>query len=162
MLNAGVLIPRALQEVTESLFDEAYNLNVNGPLFLVQKSVPHMPAGGRIIFVSSGTTRGSTVPDNYVLYTSTKGAVEQTARVLAKELGARDNITVNAVAPGLIATEFFFKGKRTDLVEAISSQSPFRCLGTTEEAANAVVFIASHESSWISGQIIGVNGASFV
>ncbi len=160
--NAGILTPRSLATVTEALFDEAYNLNVKGPFFLAQAAVPHMPEGGRIIFVSSGTTRGSTVPDNYSLYTPTKGAVEHIARVLSKELGASKGITVNALAPGPIGTEFFLRGKPEALVKSISAQSPFQRLGTPEEVANVLSFIASAESGWISGQVIGANGASFV
>ncbi|KAI0159828.1 hypothetical protein GGR57DRAFT_490748 [Xylariaceae sp. FL1272] len=160
--NAGILSHSPLAGITEETFDLAYTLNVKGPLFLAQKAVPHIPQGGKIIFISSGTVKGSTVPNTYILYTSTKGAIEQIVRVMSKELAATKGITVNAVAPGPTATEFFFKGKPDAVVKAISAQSPFARLGTPEEAAAVVALVASPEASWISGQTIGVNGAAFV
>ncbi|KAK6086197.1 short-chain dehydrogenase [Seiridium cupressi] len=145
--NAGIMPLQPLAAVTEEIFDRVYDLNVKGPFFLAQKAVPHMSTGGRIIFISTGIAKNS--------------AVEQITRVLSKELGAK-GITVNAVAPGPTATELFMEGKPEAMIKGIQAQSPFNRLGDPSEIANVVAFIASPESAWVSGQIIGANGASFV
>ena len=159
--NAGMMPMKDLEHTTEDVFDRIYNLNVKGPYFLAQKAAPHMPEGGRIIFVSTGIARNSAVPPAYLLYASTKGAVEQMTRVLSKDLG-RKGITVNAIAPGPTATDLFFEGKSEAMVKGISSQSPFNRLGQPEEIAGLAAFVAGPESAWVSGQIIGANGGSFV
>ena len=159
--NAGMMPMQDLEHTTEATFDKIYNLNVKGPYFLAQKAVPHMPEGGRIIFVSTGIAHNSAVPPPYLLYASTKGAVEQMTRVMSKDLG-RKGITVNAIAPGPTATELFFEGKSEAMVKGIASQSPFNRLGKPEEVAELAAFVAGSGSAWVSGQIIGANGASFV
>ena len=159
--NAGMMPMQDLEHTTEDVFDRIYNLNVKGPYFLAQKAAPHLPEGGRIIFVSTGIAHNSAVPPPYLLYASTKGAVEQMTRVMSKDLG-RKGITVNAIAPGPTATELFFEGKSDAMVKGIASQSPFNRLGRPEEVAELAAFVAGPESAWVSGQIIGANGASFV
>jgi 3-oxoacyl-[acyl-carrier protein] reductase len=98
-------------------------MNVKGPYFLAQKAAPHMKHGGRIIFVSTTQCVASTVTGNYLLYCSTKGAIEQMTRVLSKDL-ARSGILVNAVAPGPTGTELFLKGKSKELLDAFASKNP--------------------------------------
>ncbi|KAI0020785.1 NAD(P)-binding protein [Xylariomycetidae sp. FL0641] len=161
--NAGSLALADLAHTTEAQFDAAYALNVKGPFFLAQRAAPHLPAGGggRLVFLSSGVARNSALAPAYALYVSTKGAVEQLVRALAKDL-ARQGVTVNAVAPGPTATELFMNGKSEEMVRNIQAQSPFNRLGTPEDIANLVAFVAGPESAWISGQVIGANGAAFV
>ncbi|EMR63282.1 hypothetical protein MGN70_005857 [Eutypa lata] len=159
--NAGMMPMQDLEHTTEATFDKIYAINVKGPYFLAQKAVPHMPSGGRIIFVSTGIAHNSAVPPPYLLYASTKGAVEQMTRVMAKDLGKK-GITVNCVAPGPTATELFFEGKSEAMVKGIASQSPFNRLGDPAEIAELAAFVAGPESRWVSGQVIGANGAAFV
>ncbi|KAF4998706.1 hypothetical protein FGRMN_3032 [Fusarium graminum] len=161
MANAAVAPMNDLEGTTEETFDKSFNLNVKGPYFLVQKAVPHMSSGGRVILVSSGVLHQSQVAPRYLLYASTKGSVEQMTRILAKDLGPK-GITVNAIAPGPTATEMFFKGKSQELIDTIAGFSPLGRLGKPEEIAELAAFLAGSGSSWVSGQVIGANGGSFV
>lgn len=159
--NAGTMPMRTVENTTEEDFDRAFDLNVKGPYFLVQKALPYMHRGGRIVLVSSGLARASGVPPAYLLYNATKGSIEQMTRVLAKGLGGR-GIVVNAVAPGPTATELFMEGKSEGLVDAIRGWSPFGRIGEPGEVARVVGFLAGGDSGWLAGQIVGVNGAAFV
>ncbi|KAJ6446765.1 60S ribosomal protein L40 [Purpureocillium lavendulum] len=161
MANAGTMPMRNVENTTEADFDKTFNLNVKGPYFLTQKVVPHMPSGGRIIFVSSGLCHNSAIPPDYLLYASSKGAVEQMARVMAKGLAAK-GIIVNAVAPGPTATEFFYRGKSEALIENMKKAFPFGRLGEPDEVASMVAFLAGEDSKWVSGQTYMVNGGLFV
>lgn len=93
----------------------------------------------------------------YLLYNSTKGAIEQMTRVLAKDLASK-GINVNAVAPGPTATELFLKGKPEPVLKAISGNIPFGRLGEPDEIASTVAFLCSSASKWVTGQVIRVNG----
>ncbi|EON96035.1 putative 60s ribosomal protein l40 protein [Phaeoacremonium minimum UCRPA7] len=161
MANAGVMTMRSVMNTTEADFDKTFAINVKGPYFLVQKAVPHMPPGGRVILVSTGIAHSSTVQPGYTLYGATKGAIEQMTRIMSKDLATK-GITVNAIGPGPTATDLFFEGKSEQLINMIKSQSPFNELGKPEDIAAAVKFLASDDSRWISGQTILVNGAAFV
>lgn len=115
--------------------------------------------GSRVIFFSTSLTQASGVPPNYLVYASTKGAVEQLTRVLAKDLGTR-GITVNTVAPGPIDTDMFRTGKTEQQINFFAGMHPQKRLGTTDEVGNVVSFLASDEASWVNGQTLMVNGVS--
>jgi 3-oxoacyl-[acyl-carrier protein] reductase len=87
--NAGTSIMSSVEQTTESDFDLTYNLNVKGPYFLVQKALPYMPSGSHVVLLSTSLCASSTITPNYLLYTSSKGAIEQMTRVLAKDLGQK-------------------------------------------------------------------------
>jgi 3-oxoacyl-[acyl-carrier protein] reductase len=99
------------------------------------------------------------VTPNYLLYLTTKGAIEQMTRVLSKDL-ARKGINVNAVAPGPTATELFLKGKPEGVIKAIEATSPYNRLGSPEEIADVIGFVCSEGSRWMCGQVIRVNGGA--
>lgn len=159
--NAGISIMRNLAATTEADFDRIFATNVKGPYFLCQAAAPHMPAGGRIILVSSGVTAYSAIPPPYLLYSSTKGTVEHMMRIMAKDLASK-GILVNAVAPGPTGTDLFFVGKTDAQVEHVKAFSPFNRLAKPEEQAGVFASLCEDSMSWVSGQILRVNGAMTV
>ncbi|OJJ97804.1 hypothetical protein ASPACDRAFT_122457 [Aspergillus aculeatus ATCC 16872] len=162
VLNAGMLWQKGdLASITESDFDTLFAANVKGPLFTVQEAAPFIPDGGRVMLFSTSLAAFSMVTPNYLLYTASKGAIEQMTRVLAKDLGKR-KITVNTIAPGPIGTDAYFVGKTEQMVQMQSNTAPAGRLGTPEEVANVVAFIASDESSWVNGQTVRINGGMTV
>ncbi|KAL4864089.1 hypothetical protein BDV12DRAFT_176689 [Aspergillus spectabilis] len=158
VLNAGLLWQKGdLMSISEEDFDKLFAANVRSPLFTVQEAVPHIPDGGRILLFSSSLTALSGILPNYLLYTASKGAVEQMTRVLAKDLGRR-GVTVNTIAPGPIGTDAYYEGKTEQMVQMQSKLAPAGRLGKPEEVANVVTFLASDESQWVNGQTIRING----
>ena len=111
--------------------------------------------GGRIINLSTSII-GNYLPSHGV-YAATKAAVEAMTHVLAKELGAR-GVTVNAVAPGPVATELFLTGRSNELIQRLTSDIPLGRLGQPDDIARVVSFLASSESGWINGQVVKANG----
>jgi len=154
--NAGVMINRPIEQVSEEDFDRVFRVNVKGLFFCCQQAARKMKAGGRIINIGSSVTR--VMLPTYGSYAASKGAVEQITRVLARELGGR-NITVNTVSPGPTDTELFRHGKTPEQIEKMAAQSPFNRLGTPEDIARVVALICESEAAWVSGQTILVNGA---
>ncbi|KAH8723756.1 short-chain dehydrogenase [Phaeosphaeriaceae sp. PMI808] len=159
--NAGILNLKTLAETTEAEFDITYNLNVKGPYFLVQAALPYLSSGSSVIFLSTSLCASSTITPNYLLYTSSKGAIEQMTRILAKDLGSR-GINVNAVSPGPTGTDLFFRGKSQQTVDMIAKSNPFGRLGRPEEIAAAIAYLAGEGGSWVNGQILRVNGGMTV
>ncbi|WP_312115636.1 SDR family oxidoreductase [Brevibacillus reuszeri] len=153
--NAGLMITKPLEAVTEEDFDRLFATNVKGTFFACQRAAQHMTSGGRIINFSTSVT-GAMFPQ-YSVYSGTKGAVEQFTRQLAKELGPK-GITINAVAPGPVNTELFSQGKSQEQIDAIVRMNSFQRLGEPEDIIGAVLFLAGAESQWVTGQTIRVNG----
>ncbi|OJJ47155.1 hypothetical protein ASPZODRAFT_141910 [Penicilliopsis zonata CBS 506.65] len=156
--NAGILLVRDLEATSEEDFDKAFAVNVKGPYFLTQRAARHMPAGGRVVLISTSVNSASWISAGYLLYASTKGAIDQMTRVMAKDLG-RKGILVNAIAPGPTETEMFFEGKSEQLLDSLRKTNPFNRFGQPEEIASAVAFLCGSDSSWVSGQVVRVNGA---
>ncbi|KAL8861704.1 MAG: hypothetical protein Q9178_001905 [Gyalolechia marmorata] len=159
--NAGTAPMKDLEQTTEDDFDYTMALNVKGPYFLCQKAAPHMEPGSHVVLLSTSLCINSGLTPNYLLYVTSKGAIEQMTRVMAKDL-ARKGINVNAIAPGPTGTELFYKGKSEQLVNMIAGASPFKRLGEPEELADGIALLCGSDSRWISGQVLRVNGAAFV
>ncbi|KAJ5179842.1 NAD(P)-binding protein [Penicillium capsulatum] len=155
--NAGSLPYKDLLSTSEEDFRRCINLNVKGPYFLIQKAAAYLRPGASIILVSSTLCHASTVTPRYLLYLSTKGAIEQMVRVLAKEFGPKE-ITVNAVAPGPTDTVLFNNGANEAVLTAMNNMNPRGRLGTPEDIAETMAFLGSPASGWVSGQILRVNG----
>lgn len=118
-----------------------------------------MSHGGAIIFISSDLTDYNALPEPLFLYASTKGALNVMVRAMAKSLAPR-GIRVNAVSPGPTGTDGFFKSNSPKTAQALADLSPFKRLGTPDEIAAAVSLLWRPESSWISGEVVMVNGAA--
>ncbi|RCX17787.1 3-oxoacyl-[acyl-carrier protein] reductase [Fontibacillus phaseoli] len=153
--NAGIMITKPVVEITEEDFDRMFAINVKGTFFAIQQAALHLQANGRIVNFSTSVA-GAMFPA-YSVYAGTKGAVEQFTRQLAKELGPK-GITINAVAPGPVNTELFMQGKSAAQIEGIASMNAFRRLGETGDITGTVLFLASEEARWITGQTLRING----
>ncbi|MGO8767077.1 MAG: SDR family NAD(P)-dependent oxidoreductase [Limisphaerales bacterium] len=156
--NAGIYEFAPLEQITEEHFHKQFNLNVLGLLLTTQEAVKHFnPAGGSIVNVSSLVS--TLAPPNGSVYSATKGAVDVITGSLSKELGAR-KIRVNAVRPGLVETEGtqtsgFTEGEFHDRYVA---NAPLGRIGRPEDIATAVTFLASDDSSWVTGETLLVSG----
>lgn len=154
--NAGIMITKLLKDTTDEEFTRQFEINVRGTFNTLREAATKLADGGSIINFSSSTTR--LMMPGYGTYVATKGAVEQLTRVFAKEVGAR-GINVNAVLPGPTNTELFTKGKPQELIDRLAALNAFNRIGEPEDIAKVVVFLASDDAKWISGQTIGLNGA---
>lgn len=155
--NAGMGGTIPFAQATEEHFDHFLNVHFKGAYFLTQKSLPLLSNGGRIINISTGTTRFC-VP-GYSMYASMKGAMEIFTKYLAKELGTR-GITANIVAPGPVETDFNSAAIRSNpqMKTFLSSLSPLGRVGEAEDIGGVVAFLCSDEARWINGQRIEVSG----
>jgi 3-oxoacyl-[acyl-carrier protein] reductase len=158
--NAGISIDQLLLRVSAKDLETTWATNVNGALFCAKACIrPMMKAKwGRIINLSSVVAESGN--PGQVVYSSSKAAILGMTRTLAREYASR-GITVNAVAPGFIETDM-----TSALPEAakvgIIDQTPLGRIGRPEEVAAAVVFLASEEASYITGQVVRVNGGMHV
>jgi 3-oxoacyl-[acyl-carrier protein] reductase len=136
-------------------FDKVIAINLRGSFLVLGQAAKHLPAGGRIIAFSSSVLAKSF--PNYGAYIASKAGVEGLVRVLANELRGR-NITVNAVAPGPVATELFLKDKTDEQIKDFSKIPPLERLGQPEDIGNVVAFLAGPDGGWINAQVIRANG----
>lgn len=159
--NAGIGATIPFMQVSEANFDEFMNIHFKGVFFLTQKALHIMNNGGRIVNLSSGTTRFG-VP-GYSVYASMKGAIETLTKYLAKELGSR-KITVNVLAPGAIETDFNNAAIRTNpqMKEFLASQTALGRVGEAEDIGGIVAFLCSEDARWITGQRIEASGGMFL
>lgn len=153
--NAGIMTTKPIEQITEHDFDREFATNVKGTYFACQLAARHLQAGGRIINFSTSIL-GQMIP-TYSLYAGTKGAVEQITRQLAKEFGPQ-KITINAIAPGPVNTQLFSADKSEAQIETFKRMIAFGRLGEPDDIARVVLFLASEEAEWITGQILRANG----
>lgn len=153
--SAGVLKLQALAEASDALYDQTFDINTRGTFNTLREAGTRLADGGRIVNISS-TTLALNLP-TYGLYIASKAAVEGFTRVFAKELRGR-HITVNAVAPGPVATDLFKQGKSVELIEHYAKMPPLERLGEPEDIAGIVSFLAGADGGWINGQVLRANG----
>ena len=137
------------------LFDKVIATNLRGTFVVLGQAARQISPGGRIIAFSSSVI-AKAFP-TYGPYIASKAGVEGLVRVLANELRGR-NITVNAVAPGPVATELFLTGKAEAQIEELRKLPPLERLGQPEDIANIVSFLAGPDGGWVNGQVLRANG----
>ncbi len=153
--NAGTAIFKAIQDTSDEEVDHIFAINIKGTFYCLREAATRLSNNGRVINISSSVTR--LILPTYGAYAATKGAVEQLTRVFAKEVGSR-GITVNSISPGPTNTELFLEGKSEETIQRLASMSALGRIGETEDIAKVVLFLASEEAAWVTGQNIGVNG----
>jgi 3-oxoacyl-[acyl-carrier protein] reductase len=153
--NAGIMHVQPLTENDDKFFDSHIAVNLKGSFNTLREAAKRLRAGGRIVNFSSSVI-GLYQP-GYAVYAATKGGVEAMTHILAKELRGR-NITVNAVAPGPVATALFLDGKPQAVIEAATKAPPLERLGQPEDIARVIAFLVGPDGGWINGQVLRANG----
>ena len=153
--NAGIMPLSPISKGDVEVFDRVVNTNLRGTFLVLAQAAQHVASGGRIIALSSSVLAKSF--PTYGAYIASKAGVEGLVHVLANELRGR-NITVNAVAPGPVATELFLRGKSEEQLAEFTKMNPLERLGQPEDIANVISFLAGPEGGWVNSQVIRANG----
>jgi 3-oxoacyl-[acyl-carrier protein] reductase len=158
--NAGVYAAMPVQEMTEDEFHREFDTNVLGPLLVIRESLRHFgPAGGSVINIGSGASR--MCPPGYSVYAATKAALDAVTGVLAKELAPR-KVRVNSVNPGATLSDGTraagLYGTGSEFEKQLVAMTPLGRVGTPEDVAKVVAFLASDDSGWLTGEVILASG----
>lgn len=156
--NAGVYAFAPLDEVTEDSFHRHFNINVLGPILTTKAALKHFPAeGGSVINVSSVAAYNPVATAS--VYSATKGALDTLTKVLAQELGVR-NVRVNTLSPGLVETEGTHDLGTIggDFEKLVVARTPLNRVGQPADIAKVAVFLASDDSTWVTGERIAAAG----
>jgi 3-oxoacyl-[acyl-carrier protein] reductase len=153
--NAGVMSLANIVDTDDAAFERMVDINLKGTFNTLREAAKQIRPGGRIINVSTSIV--GMLPPTYGVYAATKAGVEALTSILAKELRGR-NITVNAIAPGPTATDLFFEGKSQEMVDRLTKMAPLERLGSPDDIAAAVSFLAGPGAAWINGQTLRANG----
>lgn len=156
--NAGIYEFASLENITEELFHKEFDLNVLGLLFACQSALQYFDSSGGSIINISSLVSTSHLPHTSI-YSGTKGAVDAITRALASELGPR-KIRVNAINPGMVQTEGTHSAgiMKSDLRKDMEAKTPLGRIGLPKDIAQAAVFFASDDSSWITGETLVIAG----
>lgn len=153
--NSGIMPLSPIGKGDVEAFDKVIATNLRGTFLVFAQAAQHVSSGGRIIAFSSSVLAKSF--PSYGPYIASKAGVEGLVHVLANELRGR-NVTVNAVAPGPIATELFLNGKSDAQITEFTKMAPLERMGQPEDIANLVSFLAGPDGGWINSQVLRANG----
>lgn len=158
--NAGVYQAMPISKITEAEFHREMNVNLLGPLLTIRESLKHFGSkGGSIINIGSAASRS--LPPEFSIYAASKSGLDAITGVLAKELASR-GIRVNSVNPGATLSEGTKEaglyGVGSDIEKRLVSMTPLERIGTPLDIARVVVFLASEDSGWLTGEIIHATG----
>ena len=153
--NAGILKTLPLAQHSDELYDQNFDIHTRGTFNALREAATRLNDGGRIVNFSSSTVGLNF--QGYAVYIASKAAVESLTQVFAKEMRGR-RITVNAVAPGPVATELFLHGKSEEQIQGMAKMPPLERLGQPEDIARVVAFLVSPAGGWVNGQILRANG----
>ena len=156
--NAGIMNPATIEDTTVKDFDNLFAINVRAPYFLLQQLLPILGSGSSVVFISSLAAH-SAVGTRVSAYAATKGAIDTLVRHFASILGPR-GIRVNAVAPGVIETDMPNLAKTEEGRATLLGMQALKRIAQPTDVASIVVFLASEEARWITGDIIYVDGGS--
>jgi 3-oxoacyl-[acyl-carrier protein] reductase len=157
--NAGIANSSDLADTNEAEFDKIFAVNVKAPFFILQQSLKRLRDNGRVINISSGTTR--IAAPAMITYSLTKGAINTLTFTLAKQFGER-GITVNSVAPGIVDVDSnaFWLRNNPEQLAFWGSFSPFNRVGQPVDIADVVAFLASDGARWVTGQNLDATGGA--
>ena len=153
--NAGIMPLSPIAKGDTDVFDKVVATNLRGTFLVLSQAAQHVSQGGRIIAFSSSVLAKSF--PTYGPYIAAKSGVEGLVHVLANELRGKQ-ITVNAVAPGPVATELFLSDKNPDQIANLAKLAPLERLGQPEDIANVVSFLAGPDGGWVNSQVVRANG----
>ena len=153
--NAGIMKLASIADSDDALFDQQIAINLKGSFNAMREAAKRLRDGGRIINFSTSVV--GIKLETYGVYAATKAAIETMTAILSKEMRGR-NITVNAVAPGPVGTELFLNGKSQELIDRMAKMNPLQRLGTPQDIAATVSFLAGPDGGWINGQVLRANG----
>jgi 3-oxoacyl-[acyl-carrier protein] reductase len=153
--NAGIMALSPIGDADDASFDRQIGVNLKGTFNTMREAAKRLRNGGRIINFSTSVV--GLKLESYGIYAATKAAVETMTSIMAKEMRGRD-ITVNAVAPGPVATDLFLNGKSEELIARMAKMNPMERLGTPEDIASVVSLLAGTDGGWINGQTLRANG----
>jgi 3-oxoacyl-[acyl-carrier protein] reductase len=154
----GAVLKKPLVEVTDDEYDHVMNLNARSAFLTLRQAGKRVSDNGRIVVLS--TTLTGVTTGFYGVYAAGKAAAEQMVKALAQEIGSR-GVTVNLVAPGPVDTRFFHNAETAESVRYVTHAVPQQRLGQPNDIAPVVGFLMSDRASWITGQVIRVNGGMF-
>jgi 3-oxoacyl-[acyl-carrier protein] reductase len=153
--NSGIMPLSPIGKGDAELFDRVISINLRGTFLVLAQAAQHVSPGGRIIAFSSSVLAKSF--PTYGPYIASKAGAEGLVHVLANELRGR-NITVNAVAPGPVATDLFLKDKTQTQIEEFKKLNPLERLGQPDDIASVVSFLAGPDGGWVNSQVLRANG----
>ena len=153
--SAGIMPLSPIVENDIELFDKVIATNLRGTFLVLAQAAKPIAQGDRIMALSSSVIAKST--PTYGAYIASKAGVEGLVKVLAAEMRGRQ-VSVNAIAPGPVATPLFLEGKSKEQIEQLSKFAPFERLGQPEDVARVVSFLAGPDGGWVNAQVVRPNG----